>query len=216
MFLVQGDTRKAWGNMARRIRGKRMQTMSFMKKFDQSVAELKAAAEPHLRRLYQEAVKGYINFRKRGTILLKAFCHNAINTCMGLSLKSFAALTLVPAVVVFFAVDVSSKGERDAVQLRAAIAAQLAHSRMNTNQAAAAQAAAAAQQQQQQHAAQIGIANASLLQQAADVKKIVPPILPSEAFMSFVGDKETPRDADAYLKEGLKAAKQIEPAAGGR
>lgn len=200
--------------MARRIRGKRMQTMSFMKKFDQSFAELKAAAEPHLRRLYKEAVNGYINFRKRGTILLKAFCHNAINTCMGLSLKSFAALTLVPAVVLLFAVDVSSKGERDAVQLRAAIAAQLAHSRMNTSQAAAAQAAAAAQQQQ--HATQIGAANAALLQQAADVKKIVPPILPSEAFMSFVGDKETPRDADEYLKEGLKAAKQIEPAAGGR
>lgn len=215
MFLVQGDTRST-GEQMRRIRGKRMQTMSFMKKFDQSFAELKAAAEPHLRRLYKEAVNGYINFRKRGTILLKAFCHNAINTCMGLSLKSFAALTLVPAVVLLFAVDVSSKGERDAVQLRAAIAAQLAHSRMNTSQAAAAQAAAAAQQQQQQRATQIGAANAALLQQAADVKKIVPPILPREAFMSFVGDKETPRDADEYLKEGMKAAKQIEPAAGGR
>lgn len=212
MFLIQGDA-VAMEIIRQTARGMRMYTMTFMKKFDQSFAELKAFAEPHLRRLYKEAVDSYINFRKRGTILFKAFCHNTVNFCMGLSLKSFAALTLVPAIVLLVSIDVSSKGERDAKQLRASIAAQLAHSRTNTQAAAAAAAQAAAAVRGTQLPGQSGAA-ASLIQNTADNKKIVPPMISADAFMSFVDNEQTPRDAEAYLREGMKAAQKIEPAAG--
>lgn len=182
----------------------RVHTMSFAKKFDQSFAKLKADLTPVLKTLYKQAVDGYVNFHKRSTILLKAFCHNTVNICLGLSLKSFAAITLLPAVLLLATVDLSSRGERDAQQMKAAIAAQLQNTRGNT------QTTHAGVDMQEQNKDKLDAAAQKL---AGGGPRIAPPILSSDAFQTFMQQTNTARDAQAYLEESLKAA-QIEPAAG--
>lgn len=176
--------------------------VSFAKKFDQRWAKIKADMMPVLKMAYKQAVDGYINFHKRSTILLKAFCHNAVNICMGLSLKSFAALTLLPAVLIFATVDLSSRGEKDAQKMKATIAAQLQNTRSNT------QTTHAGIDMQQQ---KLDSKDTHLL--AGGAPKIAPPILSSDAFLAFTQETQTARDAALYLEEASKAAK-IEPAAG--
>jgi hypothetical protein len=191
-------------------------TMSFTEKIDQSLAKFKVVMIPLIDAFYKEAVDGYINLRKRGTILLKTFCHNAINFCMGLSVKSFAALALVPAVLLLATVDLSSRGERDAQQMKAAISAQLQNTRANTQTTHAGidmQHTQAGKMNQAAQQTQTGAPDAAA-QRLADTKRIVPPIISSEAFLTFTQETQTARDAEAYLKEGLKAAQKMEPAAG--
>ncbi|MDP2205708.1 MAG: hypothetical protein Q8K65_05320 [Alphaproteobacteria bacterium] len=183
-----------------------MSYASFAKKFDQSFTKLKADMTPVLKALYKQAVDGYVNLHKRGTILLKAFCHNAVNICMGLSLKSFAAITLLPVVLLLATVDLSSRGERDARQMKDVIAAQLQNTRNNTQTT---HAGIDMQHQQKTDKA----AAAAAQQLAGGASRIAPPILSSEAFLAFTQETQTARDAAAYLEEARKAAK-IEPAAG--
>lgn len=196
MFYLQGEAARPQGE-------RRVQTMSFSKKFDQSFAKLKADMTPVLKALYKQAVDGYVHFHKRGMILLKTFCHNAVSVCMGLSVKSFAALTLIPAVILVTTVDLSSREERNAQQMKAAIAAQLQNTRNNTQTTHAGVDMQKSKSDKENQAAQ----------QLAGAAKIIPPIVSAEAFMTFSQDLQAPRDAAAYLEESLKAAK-IEPAAG--
>jgi hypothetical protein len=181
-----------------------MSFASFAKKCDESFTKLKADMTPVLKVLYKQAVDGYVNLHKRGTILLKAFCHNTVNICMGLSLKSFAAITLLPAVLLLATVDLSSRGERDAQHMKAAIAAQLQNTRGNT------QTTHAGVDMQVQNKDKM---DAAAQQLAGGAPKIAPPILSSDAFQAFMQETKTARDAEAYLEESLKAA-AIEPAAG--
>jgi len=178
--------------------------VSFAKKFDQRWAKIKADMMPVLKMAYKQAVDGYINFHKRSTILLKAFCHNAVNICMGLSLKSFAALTLLPAVLIFATVDLSSRGEKDAQKMKATIAAQLQNTRTNT------QAMHVGIDIQQQQKIDTTDADAIARHLAIGLPKIAAPVSYSE---NFVTSAQGTRDAGAYLDEARKAAK-IEPAAG--
>lgn len=209
MFNTHGDAGDGKGEL-------RVYTMSFTKKLDQSFARFKADMTPVLKALYKEAVRNYLQLQKRGMILLKAFCHNAINTCMGLSLKSFVAITLVPAVLLVATVDLSARGERNAQQMKAAIATQLQNTRTNTQTTHAGvdmQQTQAGKVNQAAQETQAAVAKTTA-QQLAGTKSLVPPIISSEAFQSFVQETKTARDAEAYLKEGLKAAQKIEPAAG--
>ncbi len=198
MFLVQGG---CLGHLGER----QLNTMSFIKNIDHSLAEFKAAMMPLLTALYKEAVDGYINLQKRGAILFKAFCHNAINLCLNLSVKSFAIMTIIPAVLLLASLDLSSRAEKEAQQMKAAMAEQRQNTRINT------QTMHAGVDMQQQTT--VTPAAAAAAQHLAATQKIVPPLISSDAFMTFT-QQPTPRDAEEYLKEGLKAAKKIEPAAG--
>jgi hypothetical protein len=176
--------------------------MSFSKKYGQSLARITAEMTPVIKALYKEAADAYINLHKRGTALFKAFCHNAVNVCLNLSAKSFAMIALVPAGLLLATVDVSSRAEKNAQQMKTAIAAQLQNTRPNT---------------QTSHAGidmqntQAGMANA-LAADLAGAARIAPPVLSSDALLTLRQESGA-RDAVAYLEEGLKAA-QVEPAAG--